>query len=98
MIEVRAAGVNPIDHLTVNGFLTSGVLTAPLRLGNEASGVVAATGSAVTRFTVGDEVFTWVDPRLGGAFAEFVAVHEGLLAAKPASLSFEEAPPCRWWA
>ncbi|MDF3299283.1 NADP-dependent oxidoreductase [Streptomyces tropicalis] len=91
LIEVRAAGVNPIDHLIVKGFLAAGELTGPLVLGSEAAGVVSATGPEVTRFAVGDEVFTRVDPRVGGAFAEFATVHQDLVAAKPASLSFEEA-------
>ncbi|KJK58063.1 NADP-dependent oxidoreductase [Saccharothrix sp. ST-888] len=91
LIEVRAAGVNPIDHLTVKGFMQPGELSQTRILGNEVAGVVAAVGDGVTAFAVGDEVFSRVDPRVGGGFAEFVAVHENLVAAKPAQLSFEEA-------
>ncbi|GAA1231398.1 NADP-dependent oxidoreductase [Kitasatospora nipponensis] len=91
LIEVRAAGVNPIDHLIVKGFLAAGELATTRVLGNEVAGVVVAVGAGVTGFAVGDEVFSRVDPQVGGAFAEFVAVHESLVAAKPARLSFEEA-------
>lgn len=91
LIETRAAGVNPIDHLIVKGFMRSGELAQPLVLGSEVAGVVAAIGDAVTDFSVGDEVFARVDPRVGGAFAEFVAVNQALVAAKPQELSFEEA-------
>jgi NADPH:quinone reductase-like Zn-dependent oxidoreductase len=91
LIEARAAGVNPVDHLIVKGFMSAGPLTQPLAIGNEVAGVVAAVGSEVADFAVGDEVFARVDPRVGGAFAEYVAVDQALVAAKPEALSFEEA-------
>ncbi|WP_327364135.1 NADP-dependent oxidoreductase [Streptomyces sp. NBC_01296] len=91
LIEVRAAGVNPVDHLIVKGFLSAGAPTGPLVIGNELAGVVAEVGGEVTRFAVGDEVFARVDPRVGGAFAEYVAVDQSLVATKPSGLTFEEA-------
>ncbi|WP_432026294.1 NADP-dependent oxidoreductase [Streptomyces sp. 1222.5] len=91
LVKVRAAGVNPIDHLIVKGFMGAGEPPWPVVIGSEAAGVVVATGTAVTRFAVGDEVFARLDPRKGGAFAEFVGVHDSLVATKPASLSFEGA-------
>ncbi|WP_432021174.1 NADP-dependent oxidoreductase [Streptomyces sp. 1222.5] len=91
LIEARAAGVNPVDHLIIKGFMRAGDLTQPLVIGNELAGVVAETGAEVTGFAVGDEVFARVDPRIGGAFAEYVAVDQSLVAAKPQALSFEEA-------
>ncbi|MEU9057227.1 NADP-dependent oxidoreductase [Streptomyces sp. NPDC048384] len=91
LLETHAAGVNPVDHLIVKGFMAPGGLEQPLVIGSEVAGVVAAVGDEVTRFSVGDEVFVRVDPRVGGAFAEYTAVHEDLAAAKPENLSFEEA-------
>ncbi|MER8186887.1 NADP-dependent oxidoreductase [Kitasatospora sp. NPDC094015] len=91
LIEARAAGVNPIDHLIVKGFMQPEGLDRTRVLGNEVAGVVAAVGAEVTAFAVGDEVFARVDPRVGAAFAEFVAVDASLVAAKPAAMSFEEA-------
>ncbi|MFJ4013339.1 NADP-dependent oxidoreductase [Streptomyces sp. NPDC090026] len=91
LIEARAGGVNPVDHLIIKGFMRAGDLTQPLVIGNELAGVVAGTGAEVTGFAVGDEVFARVDPRIGGAFAEYVAVDQSLVAAKPQALSFEEA-------
>jgi NADPH:quinone reductase-like Zn-dependent oxidoreductase len=56
--------------------------------GMELAGVVEAVGAAVTEFEVGDEVFGI----RGGANAEYVCVRErGVLAHKPAGMSFEEA-------
>ncbi|MFE3632084.1 NADP-dependent oxidoreductase [Streptomyces goshikiensis] len=91
LIEVRAAGVNPVDHLIVKGFLSTGEPSRPLVIGNELAGVVTQVGAEATRFAVGDAVFSRVDPRVGGAFAEYVAVDESLVAAKPSRLTFEEA-------
>jgi NADPH:quinone reductase-like Zn-dependent oxidoreductase len=57
-------------------------------LGTEFAGRVEAVGAAVTDFRVGDEVFGIK----GGANAEYVAVREsGVIAQKPAGLTFEEA-------
>jgi len=60
-------------------------------LGTELAGVVEAVGGAVTRFKVGDEVFA--SPGAGfGCHAEYRTVPEaGMIALKPATLSFEEA-------
>lgn len=56
--------------------------------GMELAGVVEAVGAAVTEFEVGDEVFGVK----GGANAEYVCVREaGVVAHKPAGMSFEEA-------
>ena len=56
-------------------------------LGREVAGTVVAVGSAVTRFSVGDEVFGMGQ----GAFAEYTAAKEGKLARKPANITFEQA-------
>ena len=55
--------------------------------GQEMAGVVETTGEGATAFDVGDEVFGTCE----GAFAEFVSVTEGLLAPKPANVTFEQA-------
>jgi NADPH:quinone reductase-like Zn-dependent oxidoreductase len=55
--------------------------------GRDVAGTVAAIGSAVTRFTVGDEVFGISR----GSFAEYAAAREDKLAHKPANISFEQA-------
>ncbi|MCU1516175.1 MAG: putative quinone oxidoreductase [Pseudarthrobacter sp.] len=55
--------------------------------GLDLAGTVTAVGSAVTRFSVGDEVFGFGK----GPFAEFAAARENKLARKPANLSFEQA-------
>jgi NADPH:quinone reductase-like Zn-dependent oxidoreductase len=60
-------------------------------LGTELSGVVEAVGDAVTRFQVGDAVFAFPGAAYG-CHAEYRTMPEdGLIAPKPANLSFEEA-------
>jgi len=55
--------------------------------GVDVAGTVAAVGSAVTRFGVGDEVFGMSR----GSFAQYAAAREDKLAHKPANASFEQA-------
>jgi len=60
-------------------------------LGTELAGVIEAIGQAVTRFKVGDEVFAFPGAKFG-SHAEYRTMPEdGLVALKPANLSFEEA-------
>jgi NADPH:quinone reductase-like Zn-dependent oxidoreductase len=60
-------------------------------LGTELAGVVEAVGKAVTRFRPGDEVFAFTGARYG-CHAQYRAIPEdGLIALKPANLSFAEA-------
>lgn len=71
LVEVRAAGDNPVDWKTRAGARIPGTLgQPPRRMGWDVSEVVAATGLGVTRFKVGDEVcgMPWF-PRPAGTYA-----------------------------
>jgi NADPH2:quinone reductase len=59
----------------------------PFIAGNEAAGVVAATGRNVSRFKVGDRI---VGALRGGAFAEKSVVAEDAAIPLPDSMTFEE--------
>jgi len=59
--------------------------------GSELAGVVEAVGTGVTRFGVGDRVFTRVDKTKLGAYADYAAVAETLVAKMPESLDFADA-------
>jgi NADPH:quinone reductase-like Zn-dependent oxidoreductase len=93
LVRVRAASVNPLDWKIRNGSLRLVMpATFPLILGHDAAGEVMAIGPEVTRFQPGDLVFGGVDvKRHGGSYAELALMREAALAAKPDSLSFEEA-------
>jgi NADPH:quinone reductase-like Zn-dependent oxidoreductase len=88
-IAVRAASINPIDWKKRSGMLAEQMpLELPYVLGNDASGVVDEVGDGVDGVAVGDEVFGFTAGGHGSNAEEAVL---DSWAAKPASLSFEEA-------
>src|SRR5450759_42392 len=92
LVQVKAAGVNPVDFKTRSGGLKTIIAYGfPLILGGDVSGVVVETGAKVSRFKPGDEIFSRVDKVRIGTFAEYAAVRESDAAAKPNNLSHAEA-------
>lgn len=85
LVRVRAAGVGPWDVKEREGFF--GERSFPHVLGLEGAGVVEAAGLQAGGFAEGDEVYL----ASGGCYAEYVTAPAGVVARKPASLSFEEA-------
>jgi NADPH:quinone reductase-like Zn-dependent oxidoreductase len=85
-IEVRAAGVNPIDWKIRAGHMREMMpIALPAGTGLEAAGVVDEVGEGVSGISIGDAVFGF-----GSAtYAESAVLSSW--AAKPAGLSFEEA-------
>ncbi|WP_028612865.1 NADP-dependent oxidoreductase [Paenibacillus harenae] len=92
LINVKAAGVNPLDILIINGSVRMiSDYEFPLTLGNELSGVIEAVGKEVVNFRVGDRVYTRLPMNHIGAFAEYAAVKEEAIAVMPENLTFTEA-------
>lgn len=88
LVEVRAAGVNPIEWKVRSGLRPSPPITEPRRLGSDGAGVVAAVGEGVDDWRVGDEVIV---SGAAGTYATHVVVPRQNLTAKPAALDFEQA-------
>jgi len=96
LVRVRAAGLHRGDWHVMTGlpYMIRIVVPSlglrkpkvPVR-GMDVAGVVEAVGVNVTRFQPGEEVFGWCE----GAFAEYASAPQDQLAAKPATLSFEQA-------
>ncbi|MFF3304673.1 NADP-dependent oxidoreductase [Streptomyces sp. NPDC002908] len=92
LVRIHAASVNPLDlRLRDGAFKAILPYRLPLVLGNDLAGVVVQVGSAVTRFTVGDEVYARPRKDRIGTFAELIAVHQDDIAAGPATLTMTEA-------
>ncbi|WP_426201408.1 NADP-dependent oxidoreductase [Pseudomonas sp. TWP3-1] len=92
LVEVHASSVNPLDSKIRTGeFKLILPYKFPLILGNDFAGVVVRTGSAVTQFKPGDQVYARPPEARIGTFAELIAVNENALALKPANLDMAEA-------
>ena len=92
LIRVVASSVNPVDWKIREGYLQEMIsYEMPLTLGWDVSGVVEAVGADVTRFNVGDAVYSRPDITRNGTYAEFVVVRESEIAHKPKTISHNEA-------
>lgn len=91
VVEVRAAGVNPVDWKLRSGMLGPAKPSdLPAVMGSEVSGVVREVGKDVDGFQVNDEVFGTVAPGSGG-YAEFTVLPANATAKKPPQVSFADA-------
>lgn len=92
LVQVYAAGVNPLDSKIRNGeFKLILPYKTPFVLGHDVAGVILQVGSKVQRFKIGDEIYARPADYRIGAFAELIAMKEQDIAIKPKTLSMEEA-------
>jgi alcohol dehydrogenase len=92
LVRVCAASVNPVDWKIRSGGQRNIIrLRFPWILGLDVSGVVEAVGAKVTRFQVGDEVFSSPRHTRPGTYAEYVCIDEREVAKKPKNLTHDEA-------
>jgi len=87
VIDVTAAGVNRADLMQREGHYPPPP-GAPVYLGLECSGTIAAVGSEVTDWRPGDQVCALL---AGGGYAERVAVPAGQLLSVPVATTLTEA-------
>lgn len=91
LVKVAFAGINFMDVHTRQGKYRDSqtyLVRAPCTLGMEGAGEVAAVGEGATRIAVGDRVawcIAW------GAYADYAAVPERLVAKVPAALGLDQA-------
>ncbi len=91
LVEVRTAGVNPVDWKIRSGMLgEASASDLPAVLGQEVSGVVREVGKDVDGFAENDEIFGSVAPGSGG-YAEYTLVTATAAAHKPPQVSFNDA-------
>ncbi|MFK0219727.1 NADP-dependent oxidoreductase [Streptomyces vinaceus] len=94
LVRVRCASVNPVDWKIMAGGLDPLMdVVYPVVPGWDVAGTVERVGIDTPEFAVGDEVMAYArkDYVHGGTFAEYVSVPVRAAAAKPASLSWQEA-------
>lgn len=87
VVQVRAAGVNPIDAKQRNGGRVLDPIVEPRHVGFDGAGVVLALGPDVTTHAVGDRVAI-VDTR--GTYSERLVVEARNAIPLPDAVSFEE--------
>jgi zinc-binding alcohol dehydrogenase family protein len=91
LVEVRAISVNPVDAKIRAGD-GPGRPDGQLQiLGWDAAGIVKETGSAVTLFRPGDEVYYAGSLGRSGSYAELQCVDERIVGLKPRTLGFAES-------
>ena len=93
LIEVRYAGVNPIDWKIRRGYFESFFqYEFPVVTGFDVAGVVKDVGPDAGRFKPGDRVFgmNLFEPIRHGAYAELTIAPEAVLATLPDALSFAD--------
>jgi NADPH:quinone reductase-like Zn-dependent oxidoreductase len=89
LIQVKAASVNPLDIKIRLGYMQKmRPVQLPFTPGLDASGIIVAVGTGVTRCKVGDEVIV---ATMGNTYAEYVVANENFVSLKPKNISFEEA-------
>lgn len=92
LVRVVGSSVNPVDWKIREGHLKTMLPYAmPFIPGWDVSGVIEAVGKNVTKFKVGDSVFSRPDIARDGTYAEFVSIRESEVATKPSTISHIEA-------
>jgi NADPH:quinone reductase-like Zn-dependent oxidoreductase len=88
LIQVHAAGVNPIDWKMRAGMLQQYMpVTLPHTPGLDVAGTVVSVGDGVNDFAVGDRVFG----RGAGTYAEYAVASIATIAKIPEGVTFEQA-------
>ncbi|WOH19212.1 NADP-dependent oxidoreductase [Paenarthrobacter sp. GOM3] len=94
LVKIKATSVNPVDWKIMGGHLDPLMdIQFPAIPGWDVAGVVESVGIDAHKFQPGDEVISYArkDYVHGGSFAEYIALPERVLAAKPTTLDWNES-------
>ena len=92
LIQVYAAGVNPVDWKIREGFFQQVYdYSLPVIAGADVAGVVASVGDGVTTLQPGQAVYGTAVMALSGAYAEYAVGYADAIAPKPKTLDYIHA-------
>ena len=92
LVQVYSTGVNLLDSKIRDGeFKLFLPYKTPFINGHDLAGVITKVGAKVSKFKIGDEVYSRPTDFRIGTFAEYIAVNENDLAFKPKNLTMGEA-------
>lgn len=91
LVEVRAAGVNPVDTYVRSGTYAK-LPPLPFIPGSDAAGIVRAVGPEVDGLAPGDRVYVTgtTGPPVTGAYAELALCRATQVKALPSNVSFSQ--------
>ena len=87
LVRIMAAGVNPVDTYLRTG-IHAHAPKLPYTPGKDGAGIVESVGDGVTRWNIGDRVYT--ADSLTGTYAEYSLCEEKQLGRLPDNISFEQ--------
>ncbi len=94
LVQVHAAGINPIDWKTRKGlgFIAQKIKDhLPWTPGYDLAGTVEQCGDSISQFKPGDEVYGMIALNRAGAYADYAIVYPNEIAIKPSTISWSEA-------
>jgi NADPH2:quinone reductase len=86
LIRIHATGVNPVDTYIRAGAYS--ISNLPYTPGFDAAGTVEEIGAKVTRFKIGDRVYT--STTVSGTYAEYAIAESLTVHPLPAAISFSQ--------
>lgn len=89
VVEVHAAGLNPVDYKTATGWNPN--WKTPHILGLDVAGIIHEVGEGVIGWQKGDRVVYHSDFNKQGGFAEYGVTTAHTISRIPDSITFEEA-------
>lgn len=87
LVKIEAAGVNPVDTYLRTG-IHAHAPKLPYTPGKDGAGIVEAVGNHVTKWKIGDRVYT--ADSLTGTYAEYALCEESQLGRLPDNVTFEQ--------